>query len=275
MRTFVALALLVTFDLMAEARLYPGLLKESKLQPVGKVRVRDTSSRITDGQTASRGQFPWQAALIIDHSRMCGGSLISVEWVLTAGQCIGTSYKITLGAVSYLNPEEGSDIVSSTTSILHEGYEANEKENDIGLVKIIVSYNNYISFIRLPSRVDQSNTFAGENVRVSGWGRISDDDPHLSEMLQYVDLTVITNDECKEAFITIGPDELCTSTTGGKSICGSDVGGALVYAEYGYIQIGIASRYSTVGCESGLPAVFTRVTSYLDWIQSHTGIIIN
>jgi secreted trypsin-like serine protease len=43
--------------------------------------------RITNGNTASRGQFPWQAALYVDGSSFCGGSLISDLWVLTAAHC--------------------------------------------------------------------------------------------------------------------------------------------------------------------------------------------
>ena len=54
----------------------------------GKVHVPvDDQHRITGGQTASRGQFPWQVALIIDNAYFCGGSLISNLWVLTAAHC--------------------------------------------------------------------------------------------------------------------------------------------------------------------------------------------
>lgn len=43
--------------------------------------------RITNGYTAARGQFPWQVALIIDDGGLCGGSLISSGWILTAAHC--------------------------------------------------------------------------------------------------------------------------------------------------------------------------------------------
>jgi secreted trypsin-like serine protease len=52
----------------------------------GKVHVPD-AGRITNGNTAIRGQFPWQVSLIIDFAYFCGGSLISDEWVLTAAHC--------------------------------------------------------------------------------------------------------------------------------------------------------------------------------------------
>ncbi|XP_069688317.1 transmembrane protease serine 9-like [Periplaneta americana] len=272
MKTFVALALLVTFGLMAEARLYPGLLKGIK--PVGKVHVRDASSRITNGQTASRGQFPWQAALHVDNSWFCGGSLISNEWVLTAAHCIGSTYRITLGANNVNSPESGSVSVSSSSSIRHSGYNSDTLANDIGLVKIpSVSYSNYISPISLVPRSDQGNSFAGESVRVSGWGKNSDSASGITAQLQYVDLTVITNQECNSVYGIITSGMLCVSTPGGRSTCSGDSGGPLIHSQNGgYVQIGVVSFVASSGCESGLPAGFTRVTSYLDWIQSNTGI---
>jgi secreted trypsin-like serine protease len=54
-----------------------------------------------------------------------------------------------------------------------------------------------------------------------------------------------------------------------------DSGGPLVYLESDgiYTEVGIVSFGSSAGCQKGYPAVFTRVTSYLSWIESNTGII--
>ncbi|XP_069688316.1 transmembrane protease serine 9-like [Periplaneta americana] len=275
MRTFVALALLVTFGLMAEARLYPGLLKGIK--PVGKVHVRNASSRITNGQTASRGQFPFQAGLLVDNSWFCGGSLISNTWVLTAGHCIGSSYQVILGANNVNNPESGTVVISTSSSIRHENYNSDTLANDIGLVRIpSVSYSIYISPISLPSRSDQGNSYAGETVIVTGWGLNSGSGTGIIDLLQYWNLTVITNQECSSIYGMIFPGMICALCPDGKSACIGDSGSPLIHSENGgYVQIGIVTYYAAFGCEAGLPALFTRVTSYLDWIQSHTGIIID
>jgi secreted trypsin-like serine protease len=55
----------------------------------GKVHVHldEQQHRITGGSTASRGQFPWQVALIVENSWFCGGSLISSRWIVTAAHC--------------------------------------------------------------------------------------------------------------------------------------------------------------------------------------------
>jgi len=55
-----------------------------------------------------------------------------------------------------------------------------------------------------------------------------------------------------------------------------DSGGPLVFREDDDrdTEVGIVSFGSSSGCEAGYPAVFTRVTSYLDWIQTNTGVVI-
>ena len=56
----------------------------------------------------------------------------------------------------------------------------------------------------------------------------------------------------------------------GVDSCGGDSGGPLVYraiADDPYYQVGIVS-YGTKICGQGIPGVYTRVTSFLDWIQS-------
>jgi secreted trypsin-like serine protease len=41
-----------------------------------------------------------------------------------------------------------------------------------------------------------------------------------------------------------------------------------------YTEVGIVSFGHIHGCERGYPVAFTRVTSYLDWIETSTSIVI-
>jgi secreted trypsin-like serine protease len=38
-----------------------------------------------------------------------------------------------------------------------------------------------------------------------------------------------------------------------------------------YIQLGVASFYSSKGCSAGNPSGFTRLRNYVDWINSTSG----
>jgi secreted trypsin-like serine protease len=53
-----------------------------------------------------------------------------------------------------------------------------------------------------------------------------------------------------------------------------DSGGPLVYQESDgiYTEVGIVSFGSSAGCQRGYPVGFTRVTSFLSWISSNTGV---
>jgi len=57
------------------------------VNPRYRVPMNEQANRITGGSPATRGQFPWQAAIIINVSWFCGGSLISSQWVLTSALC--------------------------------------------------------------------------------------------------------------------------------------------------------------------------------------------
>ena len=45
------------------------------------------ADKIVGGEEATPHQYPWMAALFIDDKWFCGGSLISDQWVMTAGHC--------------------------------------------------------------------------------------------------------------------------------------------------------------------------------------------
>uniref|UniRef100_A0A3Q1IHJ5 Peptidase S1 domain-containing protein n=1 Tax=Anabas testudineus TaxID=64144 RepID=A0A3Q1IHJ5_ANATE len=50
-------------------------------------RVSQYQSWINSQISTPPGNWPWQAALFINGTGFCGGSLINKEWVLTAAHC--------------------------------------------------------------------------------------------------------------------------------------------------------------------------------------------
>ncbi|XP_060654562.1 brachyurin-like [Drosophila nasuta] len=246
-------------------------------------RASAPSGRITRGETAGRNQFPYQAGLLLyveGGAAWCGGSLISDRYVLTAAHCtdsLTTGVDVYLGAWDRTDGrEDGQQIIFVETKnvFVHDDYDSSLIRNDISLIKLPVpiEFNEHIQPIKLPAKSNTYNTYAGQQAIASGWGRISDSATSATNILQYISVPIMNNSGCKPWFFgAVYETNICIKTTGGTSVCNGDSGGPLVSAETGEL-IGATSFGSPLGCEVGWPGVFTRVTSYLDWIEEISGV---
>ncbi|XP_013117007.2 serine protease 1 [Stomoxys calcitrans] len=233
--------------------------------------------RITNGQQAAPGQFPYQVGLSLQTnagSFWCGGSLIGNTWILTAAHCTDGAFRVTayLGSTvrtvaSVVHSVDASNIYQ------HSGYNAYYLSNDISLIRILaVAYSNLINIARLPAISSAYSTYAGDYAIASGWGRTADTGS-VANNLNYARFEVITNAACNNYYIAgfVNSGTLCISTPNGKSTCQGDSGGPLVL-ENTNLLIGVTSFVPTAGCTVGGPAGFVRVTTFLPWIRDISGI---
>lgn len=241
--------------------------------------------RITNGQRAEVGQFPYQVGLSLDfgdHRSWCGGTLLSDRWVLTAAHCTDGVDGVTvyLGALDRENPkEEGQQrvFVDKKNVIVHKNWDFDTLTNDISLLKLPapVKFNKFVQPAMLPKKSDSYSTYVDEMVCASGWGRESDLSMGVARFLNYILTPVISQENCNKAFRGMITDKMvCIGGENGKSTCNGDSGGPLVHQvdNVNYV-IGATSFGSALGCEKGWPAVFTRVTAYLDWIEQQSGLV--
>lgn len=122
----------------------------------------------------------------------------------------------------------------------------------------------------MPTKADASNDYVGTTARISGWGLTDGLGDTLSEVLNYVDVDVITNEDCEEAFGDLPETNICTSGDQDTGSCNGDSGGPLVAEDK---QIGVVS-FGIMFCLPGYPSGFTRLTSFLDWIEANTDVQI-
>lgn len=247
----------------------------------GQVK-NNQGSRIVGGTEAIPNSLPWQIAIFIDDQYFCGGSLISNEWVLTAAHCTdnATFFDVLLGAHNVRLPatDEPTRVeIRSTEYTMHPNWGPRLLRNDMALIKLPtpVEFTDAIQPICLAPSTEPDH--AGDPLHVSGWGKPSDAATSISPVLREVDVVGITNQECVQSYsiLTVTASNICISTAGGKGSCNGDSGGPLSFVNNGvFNQVGVVSFGSNQGCEVGIPAGFSRVSSFTDWISSVTGLVV-
>ncbi|EMP40752.1 Serine protease 27 [Chelonia mydas] len=140
-------------------------------------------SRIIEGKDAREGRWPWQVSVQFyvakkgDYHHICGGSLISAQWVVSAAHCFSCSqccsqYRLVLGAHQLLNPSPNQILVNVKQIILHPHYNKKTKIADIALVRLEkpVKSTKFIRPISLPGAFRKFP----EKMKcwVTGWGRV-------------------------------------------------------------------------------------------------------
>lgn len=252
------------------------LLRICLLILIGASAVLATEDRITRAKNATEGQFPYQIGLYLNgtnpHIDWCGGSLIGIEWVLTAAHCLENvrSVIVYLGS-TIRRVGEQTRFVSKKDFIVHHAYNGEIFTNDIALIKMpAVALSPKVQIIKLPSILNRMHSnYKNKYAIASGWGRTSDADPFVTNRLQWAQFRIISSEVCYRAYRPITRSALCLASEGGVSPCNGDSGGPLVLNG---TLIGSFSFLALRGCELNLPVGYVPLTNYLDWIYKHTGI---
>lgn len=166
--------------------------------------------------------------------------------------------------------------ISPEEIISHEEFNLDVNgNNDIGLIRLSqeLEFTFYIDRVCLPSLRFRSSP--GDEVMVSGWGKSETEDHSSVKQKLYVD--VADQQYCANKFKTvrrvIKDSQMCAGGQFMKDTCQGDSGGPLMRlvidgdVQYWVLE-GVVSFGYNCGTE-GWPAIYTRVTSYLDWIKNN------
>ncbi|XP_073841318.1 uncharacterized protein [Musca autumnalis] len=219
-------------------------------------------TRIIGGKSINIEQVPWQIALYDDGYFICGGSLISADWVLTAAHCVKGGGKFAVRAGSS-NANRGGQIRRARLVVIHEGYNSYTANRDIAMIRV----SRRFTFNRLvrPIVLSRQGRRLPKRFFVSGWGARKEGGSAATH-LRGVTIHNLNRGECRRKYardnIPITGYMFC-ATTPLKDACQGDSGGPLVH---GKIQYGIVSF--GIGCaRPKYPGVYTNIRKMNKWIR--------
>merc|ERR1711872_963215 len=132
------------FLLLGLAALASGAPRAAKLlKNPRSTQLSRGGGRIVGGEDAYYGEFPHQIMLLRggpDGSLMCGGSLISSDWVVTAAHCCdgqsASRLGVAVGAHNLYTDDADQENIQVSRVVMHESYDDWNVENDICLLQL-------------------------------------------------------------------------------------------------------------------------------------------
>ncbi|KAG8454039.1 hypothetical protein GDO86_000610 [Hymenochirus boettgeri] len=256
----------------------------------GSRLVNRRPKRIIGGKNSVRGSWPWQVALRLkssysDGRLLCGATLISSCWVLTAAHCFKRygnntrSYVIRVGDYHTLVPEEYEEDLGIQQIIIHKDYRPDGNDYDIALIRLhgsseqCVQFSPHILPACLPLRRERPQKTA-PNCYITGWG---DTGRAYSRTLQQATVTLFPKRNCEERYRSQFTGRmLCAGSLKEQKhvdSCQGDSGGPLVCERSGgsWVVYGVTSWGYGCGIKDS-PGVYTKVSTFIPWIKSVTNL---
>ncbi|XP_074647390.1 transmembrane protease serine 3-like [Tubulanus polymorphus] len=232
--------------------------------------------RIISGTNSIEKQWPWQVTIQYAGKHVCGGTIIDSLTILSAAHCFRygepSDYEVGVGIIFNMYiPDDRRYHVTDMRQ--HDSYKKVTKGFDIMIIKVDrpIQFDKGTSAVPLPRNVRDSPKI-GDVCYVSGWGYSDLGHTILPTRLQHVDVEIVPNSVCQLAYgkYDIYDSQICAGGQTTKNACHGDSGGPLVCMRDRMFKLyGVVSWGARKCGQIGVPGIYTRVTSYLDWIKQN------
>ncbi|XP_049832785.1 trypsin beta-like [Schistocerca gregaria] len=217
------------------------------------VRVRARGiGRVIGGTTTDISSYPWMVSMQINGYHSCGASIISNNWVLTAGHCLYGANIATYSLRAGTSTRESGGVVSAVSyGALHGYYDPNSKDYDISVLQAASPFpiGGNIQIVGLPAQ--GYDPPGGLAVTITGWGLTATTNQAPPFTLMKADITVIDRASCVARFGAT--DRMICAGEAGRSTCYGDSGSPLVSGGTQDVKVGYSAHTQALESKILLP----------------------
>uniref|UniRef100_A0A3B1K5K4 Acrosin n=1 Tax=Astyanax mexicanus TaxID=7994 RepID=A0A3B1K5K4_ASTMX len=250
-------------------------------------------SRIVGGRFAPEGAWPWQVSIQWMFRHLCGGSIISQHWIISAAHCFNKKIKIFEVTLVFNYSFHASWHVLLHKSytllldnfmpliqkykqgvIVYEDYDQTLHANDVALLRLFspLFFSSHVQPVCTLTNQAEERELGFNCCFISGWGSTIYKG-RLVDTLREAEVELIDTETCNQRDWyrgSVTSSMLCAGLEhGGVDTCQGDSGGPLsCYSEVTgrFYLYGVTSQGENCGLPRK-PGLYTRASSYSAWIR--------